>query len=256
MRNIQISVLLLFVTTTICAQINHEETYVGSAGLSQIANNEFNYYYFDVNTYNCVVRNINHQLVKSIAIPLGANETLASITYLSKYLFDTDDEMELIYTYSYWYQSDTSWFLSYHSKVLNEDGSILLDMPGAQYFDVINYNTGSKLMNWIYDFSLSSYPVETNVYSLPGTYNNIKEGLLDQSYHAYPNPCEQSIYLPLRDGVHSLQILNSNGQTIDHIHTGKQDLISFNVNELSPGVYFARQTTQSGDVFIEKFIIR
>lgn len=250
-----IAILALMVSSTF-AQITLEETYTGSAGLSQVTENEFHYYYFDANTLNCEVSDFNHTSVNSIPIPLDTDETLSTITYLSKDLFDTDDELELVFTYSYWYQIDTSWYLSYSSKVINEDGNVLLEIPGAQYLDIINTVNGSKLMSWIYDFSLSSYPIETKIYNLPGQYNNINEGMTkEDEFQAYPNPCRQQVYLPLLEEVHSVQILNSNGQIVDEIKDKNQTILQYQVNNLSPGVYFARQTTLTGDVFNQKFVI-
>lgn len=259
MKNIKFKIIALiaFASTSLFGQISLEQTYSGSAGLSQVKTGEFYYYNFNANTLICNISDINHSPITEIPIPLDTDETLSTITYLSKNLFDSDDGLELIYTYSYWYQVDTTWYLSYDSKIMNEDGSVLLDLPGAQYLDIINQANGSKLMSWVYDFSISSYPIETNVYALPGQYNDIKESLSNKlDMQAYPNPCQQHIYLPLKDNIQKVQILNSNGQLINELSGNNQLILQYQVDQLSPGVYFARQTDISGAIYNQKFIIR
>jgi len=238
------------------SQINLDKTYEGSAGLSKINENTFYFYNFDTTYNQCVIYNEQHEQIKTIDVPLTNGQYLSSITYLSEDLFDLDAELELVYTYTEWQLVDTTWYLYYGSNILNEDGSIMAEIPGAEYINVTNTNDGSSLLAWIYDFSLSSYPIETQAYHLPGNYSAIDENKSLEQQNAWPNPCSQNIYLPIETGASSIQVYNEQGQLIDVIQPSSTDQsVKYSVNHLSKGIYFFQSNFNNKKGETRKFII-
>jgi len=238
------------------SQINLEKTYEGSAGLSKINENTYYYYNFDTTYNQCIIYNEQHNQIKSVDVPLQDGQFLSSITYLSKNLFDMDAELEFVYTYTQWQLVDTVWYLYYYSNIINEDGSLLTEIPGAQYLNVTNLDNGSSLLAWIYDFSVSSYPIETKAYHLPGNYSKLNDNKTTEQADAWPNPCSQQIYLPVQDNALSIKVFNSQGQLIDIIGSTKgESSVKYSVNHLPAGVYFYqiindKQTSGSTQKFI------
>ena len=256
MKSILISI---FISIQIFAysQISLEKTYDGSAGLSQIKENVFRYYNYDTITNQCIIYNESHDQLYGIDLGLSSTQYLSTITYVSENLFDLDDQLELLFTFSEWEEIDTVWYLSYHSKVVNQAGELLLDMPGAQYNTITNTNTGSSLLAWIYDFSISSYPIETLVYHLPGDYSDIVEKIEGENTLAWPNPCTQSIYLPINERTEVIKIYNEQGLLIDELQSSNNSSeIKYQVNHLSSGVYFYQTISDKYQGKMNKFIIQ
>jgi len=238
------------------SQITFEHSYAGSAGYSQINDTEFRYYNFDTINNQCVIYDTDHQQLLAINIELSEFQTLNSISYVSEKLFNLDNQLELLYTYSEWYQIEEVWYLEYNSKIIDQNGSSLLELPLAQYNTVSKTNNGSKLLSWTYNFSLSSYPQETNVYHLPGTYTKLPE-TQNTDTQAWPNPCSQHIYLPINEQVDIIRILNEQGQVIDELKAqNKTTQIKYDVNHLSAGLYFYQTIVDNKENPVQKFIIQ
>ena len=256
MKSILIS---LFISLQVFAysQISLEKTYEGSAGLSQIKENVYRYYNYDTTSNQCIIYNEEHEVLLGINLGLSSTQYLSTITYVSEQLFDLDDQLELLFTFSEWVETDTVWYLSYHSQVLNQSGELLLDIPGAQYNTITNTSSGSRLLSWIYDFSLSSYPTETLVYYLPGNYSDIEDETEGDSALAWPNPCSQNIYLPIRDQADIIKVYNEQGLLIDEIHSSNNSYeIKYQVNHLSAGIYFYQIVSDESQGKMNKFIIQ
>lgn len=255
MKN-KLSILFVLLSTIVLGQITEQIIYTGSAGLSKVNTTDYNYYYFDANGFDCLIFNTLHQQIASIPIALESDQTLYSITYLSEELFDLDSGLELLYTYTYWQQVDTTWYIYYHSKIVDKSGAIILDLPGAQYTNVTKVNEASVLMAWIYDYSLSSYPLQTLVYSLPGNYSGLSEDKnTEQGIKVWPNPASQNIYLPIDESTISIRIINGNGTIIDQINSSNKDILEYSVNHLSAGLYIYEQLNTKGEKKTQKFMI-
>ena len=256
MRNV-ILAILFGIQVIGFSQISLENTYEGSAGLSKIDATTFLFYNYDTTNSQCVIYNQEHEQTQSINIALEADQYLSSITYLSNHLFNLDDKLELIYTYSQWQLVDTTWYLYYNARIIDEDGSLLEEIPGAQYTTVTNTTNGSEMLSWIYDFALSSYPIETKVYHLPGNYSELDENKKSEEAKVWPNPCSQQIYLPV-SGSHmqSLRVYNANGQVIaDFDKKNQNDVIKFDVSHLTSGIYFYQSVDNKGVKSVFKFVV-
>jgi len=256
MRLVLISIFLSFQIFAF-SQITLDKTYTGSAGLSRINDSDFRFYNFDDTNNQCIIYDEQHQQLSAIDINIADEQYMSSITYVSESLFDADDQLELLYTFSEWELIDTTWYLKYTSRIINANGDLLLDIPGAQYNTVTNTTTGSELLSWIYDFSVSSYPIETLVYHLPGTYSDITDNNKDELLLAWPNPCSQQIYLPIDENADGIQIFNEQGQLIDQVQTNESDIsFKYQVNNLSSGIYFYQLISKGSKRKMNKFIIQ
>ncbi len=148
-------------------------------------------------------------------------------------MFDSDDEVELLAVYqSYVSVTDTSGYYVYHTRVIDEDGSLMLDVPNGGYSTVIsNGPNENKLLILVYDFSTSPYIVTTNIYSIYGFPVSLPEELsIPGELSAYPNPALNKITIPYEPGDFNanvwITIKNVNGIEItmnkphfENIHT-------------------------------------
>ena len=239
------------------SQITLDATYEGSAGFSQIKENAFRFYNYDTTNRQCVIYDDQHQQLNAIDLGLTDSQYLSSINYVSENLFDLDENLELLFTFSEWVLVDTTWYLYYQSKVINENGDLLVNLPGAQYNSVTNTNSGSELLSWVYDYALSSYPIETLVYHIPGNYSDVENKSADEQMAAWPNPCTQQIYLPVSENSNSIRIFNEQGLLVDEVNSSStQTPVKYSVNHLSAGLYFYQSISDNKEGKMNKFIIQ
>ena len=65
--------------------------------------------------------------------------------------------------------TSTSYYYIYTTRIADENGSVLLDVPGGSWTDITNIEgSGSRMLIWVTDYSVFPYPVETRIYRLPG----------------------------------------------------------------------------------------
>lgn len=207
------------------AQITLEQTYPASATLTELSIPGYKYYLMDVVNNQCRLYNLDHSLWKTINLDIPSGMYLYDIRYVSDTLFNKDNKVELAYTY---YSYDTTLlYFTYNTRVIDEDGIELLSIPGCSFVDVISTGSnGTKMLAYVYDYSLVLYTVNTLVYSLPGNLppggiSQIGEGFLKK---AYPNPTNYIVTIPyqLPVGTNNARILLANGSG--------QVLKSFNVD--------------------------
>ena len=120
-------------------------------------------YQVDVNDYvygtgngfqTCNIYSLDHVLIKSITLtPVTAGS--ATIKSISKGLFNSNSKYEIVYIY----MNGTAHAL----RVIDEDGTVLLDDYNAYAVRFFNTDTGAKMM------TMSSSANYVKIYSLPGT---------------------------------------------------------------------------------------
>jgi hypothetical protein len=196
------------------AQIYLEKNYNASTGLTQLANSGYKYYLMDVVNNQCRLYNMDHSLWKTINLTVPAGLILYDIRYVSETLFNSDSKVELAYIY---YSYDTALlYYTYYTKIINEDGLELLSIPGCSYLEVKAPGTyGTKMLAYVYDYSIVVWTLNTLVYSLPGnlpTGEYSIEGDASQK-RPYPNPASAMVTIPyqLPDGINTGEILLMNG---------------------------------------------
>jgi hypothetical protein len=206
--------VFLALMTTSYAQITLEHTYPASSTLTELSVSGYKYYLMDVPNSQCRIYNTDHSLWKTIAVTIPNGMYLSNIQYVSDSLFNKDSKVELAYTY---YSYDTTLlYFTYYTKVIDEDGIELLAIPGCSFVDIIaTGSVGTKLLAYVYDYSLLPYTINTLVYSLPG---NLPPGGISVEGEvflkkAYPNPAGSMVKIPyqLPQGINDAQILLING---------------------------------------------
>ena len=249
MRRFFLIFTILFITTFRSqGQINLEHIYTGvSAAYVKLPVAGYKYYVMDVTNNQCRLYNNDHSLWKTISLSIPANYYLYDIQFVTENLFNTDNLIELMYV-SYTYNT-TSAYYTYDTRIANENGTVLLSIPGGGYSAIYSAQSGSRLFAWVYDYSVSPSTVSTMIYALPGqVLTNIQEPTAKSGFSmplSFPNPATNSITIPyiLPESVHQaeLKLYNSNGQvvktfSIDHTF----DNILIQTNDLPAGMYLYR----------------
>ncbi len=252
MKIILLIIAMLFSYQAAKGQIILEHSYPGSAGLTQLSVSGYRYFTMDVYNNHRKMYNTDHSVWKIVNLPVPAGMYLYDIRHVSENLFNTDNKVELVYTY---YNYDTTLlYFTYYSKVIDEDGVELLTIPGASYSEVRSAGTtGTKMLAYVYDYSTYPSTMQTMVYALPGNIPSVgrdAEGGL-ANLKAYPNPARSTITMPyeLPDGITTgaIQVMNSLGVTVKVYKVDRSFMdIRIPVEDLPKGVYYYQLKTANG----------
>ncbi|MEE4259566.1 MAG: T9SS type A sorting domain-containing protein [Bacteroidales bacterium] len=243
MKRFYILLTIAFSTLTMHAQITLENAYPESVAFAYLEGE----YYYSVDFINntCAIYNFDHTLKTVVNFDLATDWYLYDVAFISTKVFNDDELIEmLVVNYKYVAITDTTGYYEYATRVISENGSILLDIPGGGYSDIYNTSEGkSKLMVQTYDFSVSPPVYGTNIYNLPdndASFNAETSSLTLPP--AYPNPSASFINVPyqLNENMSegTLVITNMNGQEIkrQRIHE-KSGMIILNSNNMTPSQY-------------------
>lgn len=243
-KNILLSVLLLLLGSMLKAQITFENTYNYSGTYTDLSLSGHKFYLMDVASNQCRIYNTNHSLWKTINLSLPANHYLYDIKYVSENLFSTDNSLCLAYTY-YSYD-EVNQYYTYTTKIIRENGTELVAIPGCAY--VLVYEApelGTKLQAYVYDYSISPYTVQTQIFNLPGnlvSVESLEPGAILQNPSAFPNPAKGfstiSYKLPTHILSAELQIFDTHGKLIRKlIIDAKANHISLPTMGFPAGIY-------------------
>ena len=245
---ISILAILAFLTINTQGQITLENSYTGvSAAYIHLPVAGYKYYVMDVANSQCLLYNNDHSLWKTINLSIPANYYLYDVQYVTENLFNSDNTIELLYV-SYIYNSVSAYY-TYDTRIATENGNILLSLPGCGYSAVYTAQSGSKLLTWIYDYSVSPSRVTTQVYTIPGQVANDIYSTPIESHSllqkAFPNPATNSTTipytLPANINQAELKIYNTAGMaiksyTVDHTFNS----ILVQTNDFPVGIYVYR----------------
>lgn len=160
---------LLFITwlTPVFSQITFENNYPYSGTYTHLKYSGDKFFVMDVVSKQCRIYNTDHTIWKTVSLIVPANHTLYDIRYVSENLFTNDNSLSLAYTY--YYLDLTNYYYTYYSKIIKENGVELLSLTGCMYLSVHQIDeTDTKLLAYIYDYTVTPYTVQTRVYDLPG----------------------------------------------------------------------------------------
>jgi hypothetical protein len=242
---ILMSLLMPLTGLALYAQPSLETVYAVSTNLCTLEKAGDKYYAMDLDNKQCRVYNLDHSLYRTVDLTVPEGYYLFDIQQISQHIFNQDDLIEFAYIYSRFNKTETSWYYNYDTKVINENGQEILNIPGAGHTLVVTTQDGSrKFLVYIYDFYVIPATTQTQVYSLP--YMPLKSGTVYGSAYRlrnpYPNPASGMINIPvsLPPGVNIgyLQIYNISGQLIDLREIKKTDeSILIPGGSLLPGSY-------------------
>lgn len=226
------------------AQITFETQYEHSGAYSNLAISGYKFYTMDVGLSQCHLYNTDHSPWKTINLSVPANHYLYDIKYVSENLFTTDNTLCLSYVY-YYYDAVNDYY-TFTAKVVKEDGTDLLTVPGAQYlYAYYLEGVGTKMLAYVYDYSLLYYTVKTRVYDLPGElYSAADENVVPQFNlgNAFPNPAGEFTNVPyqLPEGQFegTLTITDMNGKIKDVFSIDRNfQSLHINTRTYNKGVY-------------------
>lgn len=253
MKKLTIILGILCISLIGFGQINLEQTYTYSGTYTRLSISGDKFFVMDVGLSQCRIYNTNHSLWKTISLSVPANNYLYDIQYISENLFTTDGALCLVYTY-YSYDA-VNLYYTYTTKIVKENGTVLLSLPGCQYYYATTLLDGNvKFVTYSYDYSVSPYTVATSVYDIPGNLvlSMTENGVIETStpLRAFPNPASDrltlSYELPLGSVNATLTINDIQGRLIHTYpvqnNTNRMDI---QVSQLPDGVYF--YTIQSGN---------
>jgi hypothetical protein len=260
MKKLVFSFLMLILAHSSMSQIMLEHTYPSSATLTQLSNSGYKYYAMDVLTNQCKIYNLDHSLWKTISLTIPAGLYLYDIKFVSETLFNTDSKVELAYIY---YSYDTTYYYyTYYTRVINENGFELLPIPGAGFLDLkTTTSNGTKLLAYVYNYSIYPSTVNTLVYSLPGVLptGGITEQPVVEEGLPFPNPARDIVTIPcnLPDGVNqaSILLMNSAGKLVRTFTVDRTfDSVQIPTHELPRGLYIYQIKTGSGIISTGRII--
>ena len=261
MRKFLITALLSLAISFGFSQITPEYTYSYSGAYTRLSVSGNKFYLMDIALSQTRIYNTNHQLWKTISLPVPANNYLYDIKYLSEGLFTTDNS--LCIAYIYYIYDETNQYYTFNAKIIKENGTELLSIPGCQYMDVINVEgEGAKLVAYCYDYSIVLYTTQTKVYSLPGTLlatdNNIKQ---PNSRLPFPNPAQDyttiSYKLPAGINNASLRITDIQGREVDQIKINSFiNSVTIPTGNYPSGSYLYQVESDNQRFETGKFIVR
>lgn len=244
MKRILVLSLVILLSGGLRAQITPEATYNYSGIFTYLPSLGNKFFIMDAAQSQCRIYNTNHSLWKTINLAVPANNWLYDIKYVTEGLFTNDNSLCLAYIY-YNYNA-TGQYYNYTAKVIRENGTELLSIPGCQYLLVQNMANGNaKLLAYIYDYSANPFTVQTKVYGLPGTMltNQAEKHPSAPQQPAFPNPVSHSLTLPWvlpleLDNAH-LHIHDASGRRIKTVELiGGSGQLQLDVSGWPSGHYF------------------
>lgn len=237
-----IAILIAFLATN--AQVTLEKKYDYSASVIKLETLGYKYYLMDVPKAQCRIYNLDHSVFKTINCSVPTNFYLSNIQLISENLFDNDAGLELVYTY-YKYNTEQQYY-EYDSKIINDDGSEIQTIDGAQYIYVNKTDDNIyKLFAYCFDYSVFPEKVWTNIYSLPGTpviSAYLKNNKPDILLNVFPNPATETVKVAysLPENVISgkLHLIDNTGRAVDEfIIDNHTNFLSLDISQFESGIY-------------------
>lgn len=213
--------------------------------------------YFAMDNINnrCMLYNLDYSGYRTIELTLPQDYYMYNIQHVSDHLFNQDDSIELVYICSKYNPLETSYYYSYETRVINENGNEILRIPGAGHTEVMPTIRGMRFLVYIYDFSVSPATTQTRVYSLPeppAGSADLKSGPSYRLGNPFPNPAPggmTTIPVRLPPGARSgwLVLYNIYGHEVGRHPVSKDDreISLMPGGRMIPGLYM--YNIQAGD---------
>lgn len=245
MKQILSTLILIFSISAGYGQITLQKTYNYSTTVVKLETLGYKYFLMDVPASQVRIYNMDHSIYKTINCSVPNGYYLADVKYVSQNLFNSDSQIELVYIYYKYVTASTPYYM-YGAKVINENGSNLLSIDGAQYI-YVNKTGDAEYKLFAYCFDYSGFPekVWTNIYSLTGIpviSASISDKQQDVLLNAWPNPATEVIRLeyelPANVKIASLNVYDASGRKVKNFAIDSHsDHIAMNVNDLAAGTY-------------------
>lgn len=204
-------------------QINLLNTYAYSGTFVKLETEGYKFYLMDVPAGECRIYNTDFSLWKTVKLSVPSNNWLTDIQFLSQHLFNSDDKLEVLYVCYEYVETATSYYYIYTTRIAGENGQILLDVPGGAYSEIkTSSQNESRLMVYVWDYSVFPYTVQTRIYSIPGMLTGtgplVRDPGLTGEILAFPNPSNGLVNIRIpglaENEKTDLIILNDLGQVV------------------------------------------
>jgi hypothetical protein len=247
-------IILVLLGNPVRSQITLEHTYNGYTYVADLSVSGFKYYVLDTQNETLKLYHPDHSIWKTINLIVPSGYQLMTTVYnVSENLFSLDGK--ICFSYSYYittpaYQAET--------KVINENGTILLTISGANYAYAYDVEGEAKLLAYITNYSTNV--TTTKVYDLPGNLTTGENQLIDEKRLPFPNPAQNSILIPynpndMKQGG-TIEILGFSGNLLRKYSVDSTfDNLTIDSSTFPPGTYFYRINSSTGEVDSGKFII-
>lgn len=194
--------LFLLMGQLVQSQISFEQSYQYSGLFAELEVDGPTFYVMDWETEQCRLYHSDYSLWKTIHFDLPNNNYLYDIKLVTQHLFNNDDLVEMLIIYRKYVPTSESYYYIYTSEVVNENGNVLLSVPGSSWVEVFSSDGDpTKMMLYVYDYSTWPYEVETRIYALPGTLSgtNQPERISQAEQNLFPNPASSAVRLAFKD---------------------------------------------------------
>ena len=242
-------------------EFEHQHTY--SASICRLEKSGDKYFAMDNINNRCLLYNMDHTEFRTVSLTLPQDYYMYNIQHVSQHTFNQDDLIELAYTCSKYNLLESSYYYSYETRIISENGTEILKIPGAGHTEVFETeNEGRKLLVYIYDFSVLPATTQTRVYSLPD--GPLKSGPVQSRRgleNPYPNPSGGIVNIPVKlpPGVEEGELVfyNLYGQEVyRQAVKQEEDLIIMPGGMLIPGIYVYKMQNGEQESQGKKLIIR
>jgi hypothetical protein len=257
-------VVLIFLAYMAKSQVDFEQSYPGSADITQLELDGYKYYVTDAVNNKCLLYNTDHTLWKTIDIPVPPNNYIADISFVSQHLFNENDNVELLVIFAEYITSGEFPYYVYKTSVIGETGGALMNVEGGGYAFIEDAGDDNyKLLVYVYDFANSSLPVSTEIYEIPGSPLSSSESSIPSikdSGNPYPNPAGSYVNIPYvldkRDATGVLILFDGSGREIRRFKVGKDfNNIRILTSGLGKGVYFYTIQSEHNTTETKKLIV-
>jgi hypothetical protein len=255
MKTTIIAILLALTGYALNGQVQLEHSYGFSGTLTEIDEDEFKYYVMDVPLKQCRIYNEDHTLYKTINLQVPSGFFLTDVKFVSRKTFNPDENIELLYMYSKADLINSEYIYTYGMKVINELGTVLLNLPNGGFAELKTGSNGTKLLAYTYTWSESFYLVSTNVYSLGETTKSVST-VMQPSVNIYPNPADETLHVLLTDpslfsgGILTLSDMSGRQVFKQPLRPGTGNL-SIATAGMVPGTYIINLVSNDGTNFSE-----
>lgn len=242
MKKMLFTSFLFLVLISASAQVTLENIYNYSGNYTNLAVSGPKFFLMDVGLSQCRIYNTDHTSWKTINLSVPAGNYLYDIKYVSEGLFTTDNALCLAFVY--YYYDETNAYYTFNAKIVRENGTELLTIPGCQYLNAVDLgNDGFKLLAYSYDYSVSPYTMQTRVYSLPGQMTGTEEVKLPGiNQLPFPNPASSYTSIPykLPEGISvaTLSVVNMQGAVVDRLQINRNaEKVTLPTGQYPAGTY-------------------
>ncbi len=262
MKQLIIAMSFIWGLNPVFGQITLEQTYNHSGTFTTLAMSGDKFYVMDVGASQCRIYNTDHTLWKTINLAVPANHYLYDIRYVTENLFTDDNTLCLAFIY--YNYNEVGQYYSYFAKVIQENGTELLYIPGCQFLYVHTLFDGdAKMTAYSYDYSVFPYTIQTLVYDLPGqllSYSTEEFTPKPNVRNAFPNPTHHYVTIPFdmpaseKNG--EIHILDASGKLIRTIPVNNHSSeVTIEVTPFPRGTYFYHLQTRNHRSQARKLII-